>query len=252
VFTRWQSTRYVVDTQVCLCDKCAVHACRDARVTALRVAAVAGALCGAVLSGSVRASTEGPRPAAPELTLQIRLTVANGLPPATRATLVREAETIWRRAGVRLQWIAPGEDISPSTRLLPVLVAHLLSPATADEAWPVGRLLPDQSGDRLAIVSIPAAVRVLAAAGFANESPTIAERRLGLVLGRTTAHEIGHYLLRTRNHARRGLMRDQIDAHDFADLRAGSFFLDGAAHRWIRTVLLAGTQAPVLAARFEY
>lgn len=229
-----------------------MYACRDTRVTALRVAAVAGALCGAVLSGSVRASTEGPRPAAPELTVQIRLTVANGLPPAARATLVREAETIWRRAGVRLQWIAPGGDISSSTRLLPVLVAHLLPAAAEDEAWPVGRLLPDQSGDRLAIVSIPAALRVLDAAGFANESPTIAEQRLGLVLGRATAHEIGHYLLRTRDHAPRGLMRNQIDVRDFADLRDGSFFLDRAAHRWIRTVLLAGTQVPVLAARFEY
>lgn len=228
-----------------------MYARRNARVNALRVAVIAVALFGAGMSGAVRASTDRSHPQ-PSLTLQIRLTVASGLPAATRATLIREAEAIWRRAGVHLQWMAPGRDDVRAARTLPVLVGHLLAPVTEDEAWTVGRLLPDQSGDRLAIISIPAAERVLATAGFARESPGIGERRLGLVLGRTVAHEIGHYLLGTKTHARRGLMRNQIDVHDFADLREGAFFLDRAAHRWIHDVLAPGASSPVLAARFEY
>jgi len=49
------------------------------------------------------------------------------------------------------------------------------------------------------------------------------------VLGRAVAHEIGHYLLHTNTHAPYGLMRANIDAREFADLRAGTFRLDRAA-----------------------
>ena len=59
------------------------------------------------------------------------------------------------------------------------------------------------------------------------------DRRLGVVLGRAVAHEIGHYLLQTNTHAKRGLMRAKIDAREFADLRSGSFRLDAAAETYL-------------------
>jgi hypothetical protein len=61
------------------------------------------------------------------------------------------------------------------------------------------------------------------------------ERRLGIVLGRALAHEIGHYLLDTETHARIGLMRPHFSADEFSDLRDGTFALDAAAAAWLRT-----------------
>ena len=60
------------------------------------------------------------------------------------------------------------------------------------------------------------------------------ERRLGITLGRALAHEIGHFLLRTKTHARHWLMRSQFNASEFTDLRDGTFALDQAAETWLR------------------
>jgi hypothetical protein len=197
------------------------------------------------------ASDEGS-PRGSELTLHLRFTVAKDLPALTRLSLAREAEAIWRREGVRLKWFSPVDDPVPTGLVLPVVVGHLGVRIGENDAWPVGRLLPDQSGGRLALASITAAQRVLAVAGYETESPGIGEHRLGLVLGRAVAHEIGHFLLGTNGHARHGLMRARIDARDFADLRDGTFFLDEVAGRWIRQELARRAISDVALARFAY
>ena len=56
--------------------------------------------------------------------------------------------------------------------------------------------------------------------------PAMAQYKLGVVLGRAVAHEIGHYLLQSNTHSSYGLMRASIDAREFADLRTGAFRLD--------------------------
>ena len=60
-----------------------------------------------------------------------------------------------------------------------------------------------------------------------SELTAVNERRLGVVLGRALAHEIGHHLLDTPTHARSGLMRPHFDALEFTNLRDGTFALDG-------------------------
>lgn len=186
----------------------------------------------------------------PQLTLPVRLTVAGELPATARTSLRAEAAAIWARAGVRVQWVDPAAPRDSSA--IRVLVGHLFDGAADGRAWPVGKLLADQSGDRIAIASVSAAQRVLAAAGHEIAPPELDAHRLGLILGRAVAHEIGHYLLGTGSHARHGLMRAQIDARDFADLRDGGFFLDDAAGRWIRQVRPRGADTDHPAARFVY
>ena len=75
----------------------------------------------------------------------------------------------------------------------------------------------------------------LPSAGPTGLAPTPAaiERRLGLILGRAAAHEIGHYLLRSSTHARRGLMRARITDREFADPRASGFDLGADAREWL-------------------
>ncbi len=132
----------------------------------------------------------------------------------------------------------------PDFALRALVVQRESATGNSDHQWPVGELLFDQSENAVAVASIEAAERVLATAARADEPTALHDRRLGVILGRALAHEMGHYLLNTPGHARRGLMRASIDARDFADLRSGAFFLDGPAGEWIRNAVSPRRQPP--------
>ena len=97
-------------------------------------------------------------------------------------------------------------------------------PRTQSETVTVGELLRPANGHAMAMMSVASAERLVASArGRAGyDLVNVDDRRLGLVLGRALAHEIGHYLLDTHTHARHGLMRPQFNALEFTDLRDGN------------------------------
>jgi hypothetical protein len=105
-----------------------------------------------------------------------------------------------------------------------------------EDEFSVGELVRPSGSHPVALVSIASARRLMASvrgrAGY--ELITVDERRLGIVLGRALAHEIGHYLLDTRTHAHHGLMRAQFSALEFTDPRDGAFALDEDAAAWLR------------------
>lgn len=190
------------------------------------------------------------------LPVRVLLTTAPDLPPAARQALIDEAGAIWRRAGVRLTW-APGHTEDAFHRLR-VLVVHRHT-AIHDGSWPVGELVPTRRTSRqsppasmpVAFVSLDGARQVLATAVPGYEPERLAQHRLGIVLGRAVAHEIGHFLLGTPSHAASGLMRARIDAVSFADLRAGGFFLDRDAATWLRAGAAPGLHGDA-GPRFSY
>jgi hypothetical protein len=100
--------------------------------------------------------------------------------------------------------------------------------AGADDTstFTVGELVRNEGARPLAIASLTAARRIVDESVRTRrlEGPRDYDRRLGVVLGRAVAHEIGHYLLGP-SHARNGLMRANIDAQEFADVRSRSFLL---------------------------
>lgn len=223
-----------------------MHRGRGFRLTLLGVATLVAAALGSGVSASSGAQTPDR-----EITLRLPLTIADNLPARARTALTEEAGAIWRREGVRLQWFVPTDELTGSGAVLPVLVGDLLT-SSEGEAWPVGELRPDPSGGRIALASIPAARHVLASAGLGADTQNMQAQRLGVILGRAVAHEIGHYLLSTRSHARYGLMRAQIDVRDFADPRDGRFFLDSDASRWLHAVFSQGLLSEKGVARFAY
>ncbi len=101
----------------------------------------------------------------------------------------------------------------------------------------VGELVRPANGHPVALISIESAQRLISSVpGRAGrELNAIEQQRLGTVLGRALAHEIGHYLLDTHTHAQSGLMRPHFNALEFTDLRHGTFALDHAAEAWLRT-----------------
>jgi len=205
--------------------------------------------CVALLAASVAAAGAAGR----ELVVDVRLAASAQLSSIARASLIREVNDIWQREGVRLQWpFSPPADAVPDFALRALVVQRESATGNSVHQWPVGELLFDQSDNAVAVASIEAAERVLATAARADEPTALHERRLGVILGRALAHEMGHYLLNTAGHARRGLMRASIDARDFADLRSGAFFLDAPAGEWIRGAVAPSASAQSRLARFAY
>jgi len=170
--------------------------------------------------------------------LEVLLTTAPVLPAATRLSMINEAAAIWHAHRVAIDWLPPTAVRAVSEYRLRVLVVERRpSGTTPGEAFTVGELLRPTNGHPVAMMSIESAQRLVASvrgrAGY--ELVTVDQRRLGLVLGRALAHEIGHYLLGTHTHANHGLMRPQFNALEFTDLRDGTFALDRSASEWLKS-----------------
>lgn len=189
-----------------------------------------------VMCGGARVSAE--RRTADVITrVDVLLTTAPALPAAARTAMMTEAADIWRQHGIALEWLHP-TDVRPAatTRLRVLVVPSRPTTVRPDEPMAVGALVRPAGGHPVVLISISSAQRLVSSlrgrAGY--ELITIDERRLGVVLGRALAHEIGHYLLGTHTHATNGLMRPQFDALEFTDLRVGTFALDTDAADWLR------------------
>lgn len=175
--------------------------------------------------------------------LEVAISTAPELPAVARQELLREASTIWRNAGIRLTWV---EDDGVSPGRLRVSVGRRPVGSTHEGRWTVGELLRFDDGTAVAAASITRAEAVVEAAGTgrAHGSPSsVVQHRLGVVLGRAVAHEIGHYLLDGAPHTAHGLMRATFQPGEFTDLRDGTFWLDDASRRRIQARLGAPTLA---------
>jgi len=213
---------------------------------------ITAALCATSMLWPITISAASSVP--PVYSLTALLTVAPDLSALAQRTLTAEAERIWQREGVRLQWPdSPPRDSAASLRVLVIARREALDGKT--EHWPVGELVPQTGRRALAIASIAGAERVLVSAGYRRpllDSRELADYRLGVVLGRAVAHEIGHYLLDTATHADHGLMRALIDASEFADPTARTFALDEAAGDWLRRRLPQKTDGSLPSSGFSY
>ena len=151
--------------------------------------------------------------------------------------MMAEAADIWKRQGIAINWLSTTADRPAAATRLRVLVVQSRSASNAARSFAVGELIGTRNSHPVAVISIESAQRLVASlrgrAGY--ELIMLDERRLGLVLGRALAHEIGHFLLDTHTHATSGLMRPQFDALEFTDERDGGFALDHAAAAWLRT-----------------
>jgi hypothetical protein len=99
----------------------------------------------------------------------------------------------------------------------------------------LGELLGFGRPGALAVASIERAQRLIASWRGSSIGPqSLHDARLGLVLGRVVAHEIGHYLLGTATHSRTGLMRATFESPDLMDHRSPAYDLDAEAAAQLR------------------
>ena len=158
-------------------------------------------------------------PAQAPVTLNLRLTVSSELPGISRKALITETESIWREGHVKLRWLAGSANAEAGPSLRVLVTPHAVASASEGDRWTVGELLRFEGSTAIAVASITGAQRIVERSQAFRfvDLPSVRQYRLGVVLGRAVAHEIGHYLLDTNTHAPYGLMRASIDAREFAD-----------------------------------
>lgn len=218
---------------------------RTSRLGHTIVVAIACACAGARVDAAARDRTP-----ADLAVVELQLNVAPGLvPDVVEATMLDEASAIWRRAGIELRWLPSAT--SPSNALPVNIVADDPSGDDHIDMWRLAKLRREGGRPRVAVVSIDAGERALERLERKLGEPARRrEWRLGLILGRALAHELGHFLLNTGTHSRTGLMRASIAATELAGLSSLGFFLDDHERDWVRTHLAEVTElvGPVTAA----
>lgn len=177
---------------------------------------------------------------------RIRIVGTSNVKEVVLAQARAEVEVIWRRYQVEIVWsFGPSEMNAAKPDLSVEFVPGLPSHSASAIAWVIftnGRPLP------LARVSVPAATNLLEANSWSNGGPlrmvTVVKRdvALGRIMGRALAHEIGHFMLASRQHRRNGLMRAVIDAEQFVHPDIDRFSLENADVRILRAAKLASCE----------
>ena len=165
------------------------------RLTAAWIHVVSGvAVTALIAAGAGRSVLAAPTAAR----LTVRLASVTTLPDDGRAALRSEVERLWSRAGVQIEWADPmGPEPLGEPVLQVIVVSGRAVTSREDHAWPVAELVGASTHRPVAVASLEAAWRVVDVAYEGTEPNTIRLQRLGVVLGRAIAHEIGHHLLNT-------------------------------------------------------
>ena len=209
-----------------------------------------------IVSGAVGKAPDNPvllASESPSLVLNLHYTSPDRISAASQRAMMAETDSIWKLGHVRLRWVRESAESDQGATLRVLVLARPV--ATAESSpWTVAELLRPQGSRAVAIASTIGARRIVDESRWEilMEPSALHDYRLGLVLGRAVAHEIGHYLLQTNTHAKQGLMRARIDAREFADLRSGGFHLDEAAEAHLATLAAKGTFSPEAMTGFSY
>jgi hypothetical protein len=156
---------------------------------------------------------------------------AHCLPSRIVALMKKEAERVWSRLDVRLVWIDSPARVRATFRAGLIVMleegAYLGSGAEAGSVLADLTQPSDTCGWGLARVWVRHVERHAAPVLAGKHSfaiPSMAKTFLGRALGRALAHEIGHYLLGTREHAKHGLMRAQFAPQDLLEDAGGRLY----------------------------
>jgi hypothetical protein len=153
-----------------------------------------------------------------------------------------EASRVWSGTGVRLQWV-PMSDLPHRSPLSEWLVVQCLAGAPREESSPVERIMPIASIRFINSQPMNTVTLSLRNANallddddredrMLNERfPLLRKARLGRMIGRAIAHEVGHFLSQSQAHTPSGLMRATHTVAALTGLGLGPFSVDGSYAR---------------------
>jgi hypothetical protein len=185
-----------------------------------QAAAAFGTLATSLLLGGVAAVGEE----APPPSRRVRLELIRATPVADEAleAALEEAAAIWAPHGVVVLAASavPAVDRGEGEVTIKVLLrdapANRVDGRTTSGYRALASLVflgPTDPG-RVMFVSLRSARQTARAAKLERWPAAMQERLAARLLGRAIAHELGHYLLATREHSERGLMRAAFDRRD--------------------------------------
>jgi hypothetical protein len=205
---------------------------------------LASALSGAVASGST---------ALPPMTISVSASTA--ISPSLVGYLLAETDAVWRAAGLSLRWRrdadacdrpvvgARGSDAAacpPATLRVVIGSGHTADAARrGDTSMALGWITFDDDAPASEIyLSYDNAVAYITNArevvGPTGRMPVMErEILLGRAMGRALAHELGHYLLASKTHTRRGLMRATHTASEFFASERRAFVVDAGQRQTV-------------------
>jgi len=162
------------------------------------------------------------------LTIHLRTERDGGLSATDVRRAVEEVKRIWGAVGVVVTFGGPSDAVRPGAA---VVSLHILTAVDQQEshaalAWVI------VNSDSLILptlfVSLPRVIDLITESRprdqtLANMPPGTFERAISRTIGRVAAHELGHYLLQTRQHAESGLMRGTFTRADLMAYWIGPF-----------------------------
>jgi len=171
----------------------------------------------------------------PILLLHISLTLpAMGLTADARRTAIAEVAAIWSIHGV-LVGADSGEPPAHDAVIIRVAVERRPTSLGPPSGGPLASLRFDDTGVPVPVITLylAALVEMIARAntpgsGGDGAPALLRERAVGRAVGRVLAHELGHFLLRSRWHAESGLMRSIQTTTDLIGPERERFALSAA------------------------
>jgi hypothetical protein len=148
---------------------------------------------------------------------------------------LEEASAVWRPTGVTFKWQkaeAARAEATPPRPTRPRVLIDDRRGTPRGAASPIGwvNFVDDEPDGDIHISHANAEKFVLSVGGVVGSARrmTPAERflLLGRTLGRALAHEIGHYLLKSRAHTTNGLMKGRRTMQEFIDAERKGFEVD--------------------------
>ena len=152
-----------------------------------------------------------------------------------------EAEHLWAPAGVSLRWVQASEVPygSPTQEWLIVRCSNGAQPAVpspTEHRMPIAaiRFIADRPTNTI-VLNVANAETLLQREtsqwrGEPESFVPFREIRLGRMLGRAIAHEIGHFLTQSGGHTRRGLMRASHSVAALTGASRGPFRVPDTSH----------------------
>jgi hypothetical protein len=188
-------------------------------------------------AGEARSDRKAPVPA--PATLRVALLVDGEVSKPAIRTMRTEADRIWGRNAVAIEWVIPGEAADAPADVVALVGPDSRSCLQAREkdqhALGCFRARRQDTGLPVIIVFPQRATQMVRGwmASLGARSPAgWLEERTGTLLGRVLAHEIGHYLLGPE-HTAAGLMRAQFEFWDLWADRPDEYSLTDYAPEFV-------------------
>jgi hypothetical protein len=163
--------------------------------------------------------------------LTVNVSASPDIPPALVSRVLAEADAIWRYSGFTVAWQRVPHEAAAAT--LQVVIGHDVRPVH-DGGLALGWIVfADSAPAQEIYVSYSNAQRLMVEApgvvGAPDRMPVLEKHTLlARAMGRALAHEMGHYLLASKDHTLTGLMRSRISATEFFGNDNRKFKLDNA------------------------